>query len=193
MEIRGQRVRQANAERARRAADELETVIRDRGWKGRDSLGGQLSGDWWQVTLARGKEEMSALSFVSIEQEAPRIVSIEGTALTAEGKNHAIFKSLATRLREDEKTLFYYWEGTWPGTKRIGFFGKGEITLDSAQNAHGFFTVSALDDAGMREHLETRFFRATAEESSVMNGDDSVLRNATVVRQLQRRESLAFD
>ena len=146
-----------------------------------------------QVTLARGKEEMSALSFVSIEQEAPRIVSIEGTALTAEGKNHAIFKSLATRLREDEKTLFYYWEGTWPGKKRIGFFGKGEITLDSAQNAHGFFTVSALDDAGMREHLETRFFRATAEESSVMNGDDSVLRNATVVRQLQRRESLAFD
>jgi hypothetical protein len=131
---------------------EMIRVIEKRGWRGREGLEGQLQGDWWQYALGHAEKEQSVVSLIKITREGPRLLSLSGTALSEKGENHARFWSCAANVDEAARTLFYYWEGSWPGKKGApAFFGKGEITLETAQRAKGYFTVNGFDDPTMRE------------------------------------------
>jgi hypothetical protein len=172
---------------------EMIRVIEKRGWRGKEGLEGQLQGDWWQYSLGASDKEPSVVSLITIARDAPRLLSLSGTALSAKGENHARFWSCAANVDESAKALFYYWEGSWPGKEGApAFFGTGEIILENAQRGKGYFTVNAFDDSAMRARVETAYVRATEKEVAVMKGTDKAPRQKLIREQLECRESLTF-
>ena len=178
-------------QRASHAAHELKKVMEERGWKGSDSLSGQLTGDWWQFGLGGADKERSRLSFLAIQRDG-QLVSLSGQAMTSEGENFALFESLATRLNEGDRSLFYYWEGRWPGQKSAAMFGEGKITLQASDRGAGYFTVNSATDLSMRERIEAAYLRATEQESEIMRAVGDRRRKSVIKRQLERLGEMAF-
>jgi predicted nucleotide-binding protein with TIR-like domain len=171
----------------------LGTVIDKLGWRGSESLAGQIQGHWWQLTLNDAvKIERSALALVEIRRVGTEL-RLEGTTWTAEGKPIAQFWSKAASTREEERTLFYWWEGEWPGEADTPqLFGKGQIKLTSPNEAMGSFTIRADDDRDPRERKSAVYRRATAEEVHAVKELDSSAREEVIQRLLKRREEVLF-
>jgi hypothetical protein len=171
----------------------LRGVIDKLGWRGSDSLAGQIQGFWWQLTLNDAvKIERSALALVEIRRVANEL-RLDGTAWTAEGKPISQFSSKAASIREEERTLFYWWEGEWPGeVDTPQFFGKGQITLATPNEARGWFTIRADDERDPRERKSTVYRRATAEDVHAVREMDASAREEVIQRLLKRREEVLF-
>jgi hypothetical protein len=174
-------------------AHELKKVMEDQGWSGSGGLARQLAGDWWQYNLGPAEKENNVMGFITIRREAPRIVSLSGTAYSDEGNPVARFESRAANLDEGQKRLFYYWEGAWPGQKGVPeFFGTGEIKLTDGQSAEGYFTVNSVGDKDMREKIGGSYRRATPEDAQIMKGEVNASVKDLIKKQLERRSAAAF-
>ena len=171
----------------------LAAVIDKLGWRGSDSLAGQVQGFWWQLTLNDAvKIERSALALIEIRRVGNE-VRLDGTTWTAEGRPIAQFWSKAASIREEERTLFYWWEGEWPGeVDTPQFFGKGQIKLTSPNEAMGLFTIRADDERDPRERKSAVYRRAAPEEVHAVKELDSSAREEVIHRLLKRREEALF-
>jgi hypothetical protein len=171
----------------------LGAVIDKLGWRGSESLAGQIQGFWWQLTLNdEVKIERSALALIEIRRVGNEL-RLDGTTWTAEGRPIAQFWSKAASIREEERTLFYWWEGEWPGeldTPQL--FGKGQIKLTAPNEAMGWFTIRADDDRDPRERKSAVYRRAAAEEVHAVKELDSSAREEVIQRLLKRREEVLF-
>jgi hypothetical protein len=173
---------------------QLMQVISRLGWRGSEGVSGQLEGHWWQFTLDEPAVEKSVVSLLSVKRQVTRQVSLSGQAWTDAGKPHARFWSMATTVKEEEKSLLYYWEGDWPGHRDAPqFFGKGEIKLESTKRASGYFTVHSDGEVDPRERKAAVYLRAEPEDVRIMTDDVEIERRKEVIqRQLERRQALRF-
>jgi len=174
------------------ACAKIAEVIERKGWRGSEGLAGQMAGNWWQYTLSDGKGvEQSALSLVEIERHGQR-VSLEGRAWTRDGALIAQFKSKAIALSEENRSLFYYWEGDWPGEADARqMFGKGEIVLDGAQQASGYFTARSDGPVDPRERKQVRYYRAGPGDLQTIEAGGDAAR-ALIRAQLDKRAGQVF-
>ena len=173
---------------------QLNQVIGKLGWRGSEGLSGQLEGHWWQFALGATKVEQSVVSLIHVKRQASRQISLTGQAWSEAGAAHARFWSMATTVKEEEKTLLYFWEGDWPGHDGApAFFGKGEIKLESSRRANGYFTVHSDGEVDPRERKAALYLRANPEDVAIMTQDTEIGRRKDVIkRQLERRGELAF-
>src|SRR5688572_18246410 len=169
-------------------------VIDELGWRGSDGLAGQMQGHWWQFTLSDAvKVEKSALSLIEVRR-TDRAVALSGRAWTTEGKLIAQFWSKASSVNEETRTLFYYWEGDWPGHPDApSFFGKGEIVLEDTQRASGYFTIRSDGDQDPRERKRAAYRRANAAELAVLQSGDVARRSELIRAQLEERKGVTFE
>jgi hypothetical protein len=174
-------------------AAKVAEVIEKLGWRGSESLPGQLQGHWWQFTLSDAtRVEKSVLALFDIRRTGSRL-SMTGRAWTAEGALVSEFRSMATAVNEETRTFFYYWEGEWPGhADAPQFFGKGEIVLEDAKHASGYFTVRSDGAVDPRERKRVTFLRADAADVEIMKSDDHARRSELILHQLERRKGLKF-
>lgn len=161
--------------------------------RGSEGLAAQLEGHWWQYTLSDAtRVEKGAVAFIEIGGNPPHL-SLTGRAWTAEGEAIAQFRSRATSLNEQSRTLFYYWEGDWPGhVDAPQFFGKGELTLEDGERASGYFTIRSDREDDPRERKRVVYRRAERGDIDAMRGDDAVKRCDVIEQQLTRRRGLMF-
>jgi hypothetical protein len=101
--------------------------------------------------------------------------------------------SKATSVSEETRTLFYYWEGDWPGHPDAPqFFGKGEIVLEDAQRATGYFTIRSDGTPDPRERKTAVYRRADSLELEALKSPSAAARSEVIRKRLEERAGEVF-
>lgn len=155
--------------------------------------GARIEGLWWQFSLTeRGPREPSAVSLLRISRDRDGALELSGRSWQADGSLSARYWSEAAKERKDPSGVFYYWKGERPlDPNAPQLDGNGEIRLESADRAAGYFTTRA--DARPRVNARTAgvYWRADSEHLSILDGSDAQQRAALIAEQLQRWKSIA--
>ena len=92
--------------------------------------------------------------------------------------------------RKEPSGVFYYWKGERPRDPNAPQMdGMGEIMLESAGRASGYFTTRLGASADAR--TAGVYWRADPEHMSILDGNDDQRRAALIAEQLKRWKSIA--
>src|SRR3990172_11264978 len=105
----------------------------------------RIEGAWWQFSLTeRTAKEPSALSLLKIARDRNGALELTGRSWREDGSLSARYWSEAVKEKEGSSGLFYYWKGERPlDANAPQLHGVGEIRLESADRASGYFTTRA--------------------------------------------------
>jgi hypothetical protein len=102
------------------------------------------------------------------------IVPEGGLSLTQEdGTLSARYWSEATKERRDPQSVFYFHKGERPRHPNAPQFeGTGEIRLESADRASGYWTTRSDSDPHLRERTAGAYLRADPADMEILDGGD---------------------
>ena len=105
----------------------------------------RIEGSWWQFSLTeRTANEPSALSLLKISRDRNGALEVTGRSWREDGSLSARYWSEAAKEKEGSSGIFYYWKGERPlDPNAPQLDGTGEIKLESADRASGYFTTRA--------------------------------------------------
>jgi hypothetical protein len=152
----------------------------------------QIEGLWWQFSLtARNQWEPSAVSLLRIWRDRDGTLELSGRSWQDDGRLSARYSSEATRERKDPSGVFYCWKGERPlDPNAPQLDGTGEIKLESADRATGYFTTRA----DMRPKVNARtagiYVRADPSDLGTLDGDDIGQRAALIAERLRHWKSM---
>jgi len=153
----------------------------------------RIEGLWWQFSLTeRGPREPSAVSLLRISRDRDGVLELGGRSWQEDGSLSARYWSEAVRERKDPAGIFYYWKGERPRDPNAPQLeGTGEIRLESADRAAGYFTTRA----GARPKVDARtagvYWRADPEDMSILEGRDDRKRAELIAERLRQWKSIA--
>ena len=109
----------------------------------------RIEGLWWQFSLTeRGPLEPSAVSLLRISRDRDGALEVSGRSWQEDGTLSARYWSEAARERKEPSGVFYYWKGERPRDPNAPQLeGTGEIRLESADRAAGYWTTRADTDS----------------------------------------------
>lgn len=153
-----------------------------------------IEGLWWQLSLtARSDDEPSAISLLRISRDRGGALTLDGRAWQEDGTLSSRYRSEATQERTDPAGIFYYWKGERPrhaGAPELD--GTGEILLESADRASGWFTTRADDvrvDAFLARTSGT-YLRADPADLAVLDGRDASARAELIAERMHDWRSM---
>src|SRR5262245_11475694 len=131
----------------------------------------RIEGLWWQFSLtARSQREPSAVSLLRIARDREGRLEVRGRSWQKDGSLSARYWSEAAKERKEPSGVFYYWKGERPRDPNAPQLdGTGEIRLESADRANGWFTTR-LDGQQAVARTSGLYVRAKPEELDVVNG-----------------------
>ena len=90
--------------------------------------------------------------------------------------------------------VFYYWKGERPRDPNAPqLHGTGEILLESADRAAGYFTTRSEAPGSVDERTSGVYWRADTEDcAAIMDGNDELRRAELIAEQLRRWKSIAM-
>jgi hypothetical protein len=153
----------------------------------------RLDGDWWQHSLtARTEQEPSAISLLTISRDRVGALEIAGRSWQADGTLSARYWSEASKERVEPACIFYFWKGERPRHPNAPELeGTGEIKLESADRANGYFTTRANGADGFFARTSGIYLRADHGDLAVLDGGDAARRAALIERRLSEWKSVA--
>jgi hypothetical protein len=160
-----------------------------------ESEGGvaRIEGQWWQFSLsARDTREPSAVSLLRISRDSSGALEVVGRSWQEDGGLSARYWSEAAKEKNDPSGVFYYWKGERPRDANAPQLdGTGEIRLESADRAAGYFTTHA--DARPKVNVRTAgvYLRADPEHLRVLDGSDDRQRAELIAERLRHWKSIA--
>jgi hypothetical protein len=146
----------------------------------------RIEGTWWQFSLTeRTAHEPSAISLLKIVRNRHGALELTGRAWQEDGTLSARYWSEALKEREDASGIFYYWKGERPLHQDAPQLeGTGEIRLESADRATGYFTTRA-DAQKVNTRTAGVYWRAdSADCLTIMDGRDNRQRAQLIAEQL---------
>ena len=146
----------------------------------------RIEGTWWQFSLTeRTAHEPSAISLLKIVRNRHGALELTGRAWQEDGTLSARYWSEALKEREDASGIFYYWKGERPlHPDAPQLEGTGEIRLESADRATGYFTTRA-DTQNVNTRTAGVYWRADSEDClAIMDGRDNRQRAQLIAEQL---------
>src|SRR5262252_3765743 len=101
-----------------------------------------IEGLWWQFSLTeRSAREPSAVSLLRVSRDRDGVLGVSGRSWQEDGMLSARYWSEAAKEKKDPSGLFYYWKGERPRHANAPQLdGTGEIRLESADRAAGYFS-----------------------------------------------------
>lgn len=151
-----------------------------------------IEGEWWQFSLTeRTAKEPSALGLVKILRDRRGGLELTGRAWQEDGALSARYQSEAVKEKKDPSGIFYYWNGERPlHPNAPQLWGTGEIHLESADRASGYWTTRA--DAAPKVNARTSgiYLRADPDDMSVMDGRDDQKRMGLIAERLMNWKSI---
>jgi hypothetical protein len=134
-----------------------------------------IEGLWWQLSLTeRTADEPSAVSLLRITRDGAGSLSIDGRAWQEDGTLSSRYRSEATRERTDPAGVFYYFTGERPRQANAPTIeGTGEIRLESADRASGYFTTRSDAFSARTSGI---YLRADAADAAILDGRDAAAR-----------------
>jgi hypothetical protein len=152
----------------------------------------RIEGLWWQFSLTeRGPREPSAVSLLRISRDRDGALEVGGRSWQADGTLSARYWSEAVKERKEPSGVFYHWKGERPlHPNAPQLYGMGEILLESADRASGYFTTRA--DTGPRVNARTAgvYCRADPEDMSILDGRDERQRTRLIAERLKEWNSM---
>lgn len=151
----------------------------------------RIEGCWWQFSLTeRTAKEPSALSLLKIARDKNGAPGVVGRSWREDGKLSARYWSEAVKEGEGSAGLFYYWNGERPlDPDAPQLHGTGEIKLESADRASGYFTTRSDTDPHLIARTSGVYWRADPDDSSTMDGRDDQKRAALIAERLTQWKS----
>jgi len=151
----------------------------------------RIEGAWWQFSLTqRTAKEPSAVSLLKIARGRNGALDVAGRSWQEDGTLSARYWSEAVKEREDAAGIFYYWKGERPlDPDAPQLEGTGEIRLESAERASGYFTTCAY-----AQNLNARtagiYVRAEPSDAGVLDGRDDQKRVELIAERLRNWKSM---
>jgi Predicted nucleotide-binding protein containing TIR-like domain len=151
-----------------------------------------IEGLWWQFSLTeRSAEEPSAVSLLQISRDRDGALEVRGRAWQADGMLSARYWSEATREKKNPPGIFYYSKGERPRHANApAYSATGEITLESADRAAGYWTTFLDALPNFRARTSGVYLRADPEDLSILDGRDDKKRAELIAERLGRWESI---
>jgi hypothetical protein len=152
----------------------------------------RIEGQWWQFSLTeRTAKEPSAMSLLSISRDRDSTLEITGRSWQEDGRLSARYWSEAVKEKSDSSGVFYYWKGERPldpNAPRIE--GTGEIRMESAARASGYWTTRSEIDSSVNERTSGIYLRADPEDMSILDGPDDRKRSKLIAERLKHWKSI---
>ena len=152
----------------------------------------RIEGLWWQFSLTeRGPREPSAVSLLRISRDRDGALELSGRSWQEDGGLSARYWSEAAKERKEPAGLFYYWKGERPRDANAPQLdGTGEIRMESADRATGYFTTRADGRQKVNARTAGIYLRADPEDLRILDGSDDRQRAELIAAQLRRWKSI---
>ena len=151
-----------------------------------------IEGLWWQFSLTeRTAREPSAVSLLRISRDRDGALEVAGRSWQEDGRLSARYWSEAVKERKEPSGVFYYWKGERPlDPNAPQLYGTGEIRMESAERASGYFTTHADTHPRVNARTAGVYWRADPEDLSILDGRDDRKRAELIAERLGRWESI---
>jgi hypothetical protein len=135
----------------------------------------RLEGDWWQHSLTvRSEREPSAISLLRISRDRDGDLEVVGRAWQEDGTLSSRYWSLATKERRDPSSVFYCFNAERPRHPNAPQFeGTGEIRLEDADRASGYWITRSDADPALHERTSGIYLRADPADMRTLDGGDA--------------------
>jgi hypothetical protein len=151
----------------------------------------RIEGLWWQFSLTeRSAREPSAVSLLQISRDRDGALELTGRSWQEDGTLSARYWSEAAKERKDPSGIFYCWKGERPRHPNAPQLdGTGEIRLESADRAAGYFTTRSDADPQVNARTSGVYLRANREDMSILDGRDEQKRVELIAERLTQWKS----
>ena len=152
----------------------------------------RIEGLWWQFSLTeRTAREPSAVSLLRISRERDGALQVAGRSWKEDGRLSARYWSEAAKERKEPSAVFYYWKGERPlDPDAPQLDGTGEIRMESAERASGYFTTRSDTHPGVSARTAGVFLRADPEDLNICDGLDDRKRAELIAERLKNWKSI---
>jgi hypothetical protein len=152
----------------------------------------RIEGDWWQHSLTlRSEREPSAISLLRISRDRDGGLAVAGRAWREVGSLSSGAWREAAREHRDPPGIFYFWKGERPRHPNAPQLeGTGEIRLESADRASGYWITRSDTDAQLRERTAGVYLRADPGDMGILDGGDATLRAELIAAQLREWKTI---
>lgn len=171
-------------------AAEMKAVCEKvRGAIANEGRASRIEGAWWQFSLTqRTAREPSAVSLLKISRDRGGALELSGRSWQEDGRLSARYWSEAVKERADGSGIFYYWNGERPlDADAPQLEGTGEIRIESADRAAGYFTTRAQKAIARTSGV---YLRAEPADVSILEGDDDRQRVELIANRLLHWKSI---
>ena len=133
------------------------------------------------------------MSLIKISRDRDGMLELRGRAWQEDGSLSARYWSEAAKERKEPSGVFYYWKGERPRDPNAPQLdGTGEILLETADRAAGYFTTHSEAPASVNARTAGVYWRADpADCAPIMDGNDDRRRAELIAEQLKRWKSIA--
>jgi len=154
---------------------------------------GEVEGLWWQLSLTmRSDDEPSAVSLLRISRDRDGGLNVNGRSWQEDGALSARYWSEAAKERTDPASIFYYWKGERPRHPNAPQLeGTGEIRVESADRATGYWTTRSDRDPGLNARTSGVYLRADPSDLEVLDGGSEEERAELIAQRLRDWKSAA--
>ena len=152
----------------------------------------RIEGLWWQFSLTqRTAKEPSAVSLLRISRDRNGAIELTGRSWQEDGRMSARYWSEAGKEKSDPAGMFYYWRGERPlDPNAPQLEGTGEIRLESADRASGYFTTRADGSVKVNARTSGVYLRANPDDMSILDGRDDQKRAELIAERLRDWQSI---
>jgi predicted nucleotide-binding protein with TIR-like domain len=152
----------------------------------------RIEGLWWQFSLTeRSSREPSAVSLLRIARDRDGALELSGRSWQEDGTLSARYWSEAAKEKKDPPGIFYCWKGERPRHPNAPQLdGTGEIRIESADRAAGYFTTRSETDPTVNARTSGVYLRADAEDMTILDGLDDRQRAELIAERLKRWKSI---
>ena len=153
----------------------------------------RVEGDWWQHAITmRTERDPGVISLLRITRDPEGEIDIAGRAWKQDGTLSARYWSEASKERRDPPGVFYFWKGERPREPNAPTFeGTGEIRLESADRANGWFTTRSESDAAVHEKTAALYLRADERDIAILDSGAPKDRADLLTRRLQEWQAIS--
>jgi Predicted nucleotide-binding protein containing TIR-like domain len=152
----------------------------------------RIEGLWWQFSLTeRSSREPSAVSLLRISRDRDGALDVGGRSWQQDGTLSARYWSEAAKERREPPGVFYYWKGERPRHPNAPQLeGTGEIHIESADRAAGYFTTRSDTHPKVKERTSGVYLRADPEDMGILDGRDDRKRAELITERLRHWKSI---
>ena len=131
------------------------------------------------------------MSLLRISRDRDGALELGGRSWQEDGSLSARYWSEAVKERKEPSGIFYYWKGERPRDPNAPQLdGTGEIRLESADRAAGYFTTRADTHPRVNARTAGVYWRADPEDMLILDGRDDRQRAELIAERLRRWKSI---